>query len=130
MAGIALLVLSVVAIASYNVLARRLLRDYRPLDITYMMLAVGCVSFVGISLAGHLAAGTVSTTVVSIAAGVLILNERIELYHVVGSVLIIAGVIGTARFGRAGAPLQPARGQIPGLVPPEAAPEHEHGQQE
>lgn len=35
------------------------------------------------------------STVVSIAAGAFILNESIEIYHIVGSVLVIVGVIGT-----------------------------------
>lgn len=38
------------------------------------------------------------STVVSIVAGVLILNEKIYMFHVVGSVLIIFGVIGTNIF--------------------------------
>ncbi|WP_409342151.1 DMT family transporter [Paenibacillus sp. MBLB4367] len=46
------------------------------------------------------------STVVSIAAGALFLGEEITVYHLIGSVLIIAGVIGMNRFGRSkqGAP--------------------------
>lgn len=147
--GITLLVLSVVTNAGQRVAARRLLRDYKPLEVTYVMMAVGFISFTGISLARHVAAGTIGTwlaplasgpfvgavlylgvlssavtalsanyalshleaskvsifsnlsTVVSIAAGALLLGEQIEAYHLVGSALIIAGVIGTAGFGRA-----------------------------
>lgn len=40
------------------------------------------------------------STVVSIAAGAMFLGEPIEAYHLVGSVLIIAGVLGTNHFGR------------------------------
>ncbi|MNS64848.1 EamA-like transporter family protein [compost metagenome] len=39
------------------------------------------------------------STVVSIAAGALFLGEEIKLYHIIGSMLIIAGVIGANRFG-------------------------------
>lgn len=40
------------------------------------------------------------STIVSIAAGALSLGEEVTLYHLIGSALIIAGVIGTNRFGR------------------------------
>ena len=39
-------------------------------------------------------------TVISIIAGVLILNEDIFYYHIIGSVLIISGVLGTNFLGR------------------------------
>jgi drug/metabolite transporter (DMT)-like permease len=39
------------------------------------------------------------TTIVSIAAGVLILKEKFHYYHLIGSILIILGVWGTNYFG-------------------------------
>lgn len=39
------------------------------------------------------------STIVSIIAGVLILNENFQYYHIIGSVLILAGVWGTNHFG-------------------------------
>lgn len=39
------------------------------------------------------------STVVSIIAGVIFLNEKIFYYHIIGSILIIAGVIGANLFG-------------------------------
>lgn len=150
-AGIVLLLLSVASISAYSVLARWLLREYRPLEVTFLMLVVGCVAFVAISAAGHVAAGTMQqwlaplrssefvgavlylgvlssavtalssnyalskleaskmsvfshlSTVVAIAAGVLLLGEQLAGYHFVGSALIIGGVIGTAARGRASA---------------------------
>lgn len=39
-------------------------------------------------------------TVISILAGVIFLNENIYYYHIIGSALIIAGVIGSNYFGR------------------------------
>lgn len=40
------------------------------------------------------------STVVSIPAGAIFLGEEIKVYHIIGSVLVIAGVLGTNRFGR------------------------------
>lgn len=40
------------------------------------------------------------STITSIAAGAIFLNEEITIYHVLGSILIIAGVLGTNWFGR------------------------------
>lgn len=39
------------------------------------------------------------STVVTITAGALILNETITIYDILGSILIILGVIGTNYFG-------------------------------
>lgn len=39
------------------------------------------------------------STVVTIAAGALILDEKITIYDILGSILIILGVIGTNYFG-------------------------------
>ncbi|MNJ75246.1 EamA-like transporter family protein [compost metagenome] len=39
------------------------------------------------------------STIVSIAAGALLLGEEVRLYHIAGSVLIIAGVMGTNLLG-------------------------------
>lgn len=40
-------------------------------------------------------------TVIAMAAGYLILGEDLQWHHIVGAAAIIAGVIGTARRGRA-----------------------------
>ncbi len=40
------------------------------------------------------------STIVSIAAGALVIGEEITVYHLIGSLLIIAGVIGTNYLGR------------------------------
>lgn len=39
------------------------------------------------------------STVISIAAGAIFLGEEVTVYHVIGSLMIIAGVIGVNRFG-------------------------------
>lgn len=38
-------------------------------------------------------------TVISIVAGVVFLNESIYYYHIIGSVLIVGGVLGTNFLG-------------------------------
>jgi Predicted permeases len=40
------------------------------------------------------------STIVSMGAGAMFLGEELTMYHLIGSVLIIAGVIGTNRLGR------------------------------
>ncbi|TCM92678.1 EamA domain-containing membrane protein RarD [Paenibacillus sp. BK033] len=40
------------------------------------------------------------STIVSMTAGAVFLGEKVTIYHLIGSVLIIAGVIGTNRLGR------------------------------
>jgi drug/metabolite transporter (DMT)-like permease len=40
------------------------------------------------------------STIVSMTAGALFLGEEVTVYHLIGSVLIIAGVIGTNTLGR------------------------------
>ncbi|WP_082112332.1 DMT family transporter [Paenibacillus sp. DMB20] len=145
--GILLLFLSCLAFAGYSVLARSLLKTFSPLEITYMMLGIGCAAFLLVSLTSHIGSGTLDrffeplssgtfiwsilylgilsslvtsltanytlskisasktsvfsnlSTVVSIAAGAMFLHEEIKLYHVIGSVLIIAGVIGANALG-------------------------------
>lgn len=47
------------------------------------------------------------STIVSIAAGAMVYGEEIKVYHIIGSVLIIAGVLGTNRFGAIKAEAQP-----------------------
>ncbi|MBV7272943.1 DMT family transporter [Clostridium thailandense] len=39
------------------------------------------------------------STIVSIAAGVIVLNEGFKYYHIVGSIMILVGVWGTSKFG-------------------------------
>ncbi|MMZ63912.1 EamA-like transporter family protein [compost metagenome] len=149
--------LSCLAIAGYNVLARRLLQSFSPAEITYVMLGIAFVSFLAVLLAGHTAAGTLNqlfsplasgafvaailylgvlstlvtalssnyalsrieaskmsvfsnlSTIVSIAAGALLLGEEIRMYHIVGAALIIVGVIGTNLLGTSSSPSFPAK---------------------
>ncbi|MFS0863178.1 DMT family transporter [Fredinandcohnia sp. 179-A 10B2 NHS] len=141
--GILLLLLSCISLSGYTVLARSLVKTFKPAELTFFMLGIGFVFFniaalvkhsttnsielmlepwsniefvVAIFFLGLLASLVTSfvsnyilskisasqmsvfsnlSTVVSIVAGVLILNEKIYMFHIVGSVLIIFGVIGT-----------------------------------
>lgn len=74
------------------------------IPIIYLGLAasIGGFLFMNYSLQ-HLKAHVVSiyanvATVVSIAAGAIILNEPLKYYHYIGSIMIILGVYGTVRF--------------------------------
>lgn len=146
--GIFLLFLSCLALAGYNVMARSLLRTYRPAEISYLMLGIGFITFLVGSLVDHAADGTLThfieplssytfilsilylgvmsslvtaltanyalskieaskmsvftnlSTIVSIAAGAIVLGEPVTTHHLIGSALIIAGVMGTNRFER------------------------------
>ncbi|WP_166245380.1 DMT family transporter [Paenibacillus turpanensis] len=146
--GISLLLLTCVAFAGYTVLARSLSKQFRPAEITYLMLGIGFAVFLAISFTVHAAAGTLQlfftplssgtfvlsilflgigsslvtallanyilskmeaskmsvftnlSTIVSIAAGAIFLGEEVTVYHLIGSVMIIAGVIGTNRLGQ------------------------------
>lgn len=148
LSGILLLTGSCASFAGYSVLARSLLKSFRPMELTWWTLGIGCVFFVLVSGIQHAVRGTwhelivplgdirfiVSvlylgilsslvtaftanyalsrlqaakagvftnlSTVVSIAAGALILGEPVEYYHLIGSLLIIAGVWGANRPGK------------------------------
>jgi len=145
--GIIFMMISCLAIASYTVMARKLTKQFEPMEITYFMLGVGFLVFNGAAITMHLANGTLSSfakpmfdpnyiiailflgilasfvtsllsnfaiskisasrmsvfgnmsTVISIAAGAIFLNEEIRAYHIIGSILIILGVLGTNYFG-------------------------------
>lgn len=57
--GIVLMVLSTLSHACYGVLARKVTRSYKPMDLTYIMVAIGFVFFNAFSLISHAARGTV-----------------------------------------------------------------------
>ncbi|MFC5403323.1 DMT family transporter [Cohnella soli] len=167
MVGISLLLMTCVAFAGYSVFARSLTKQFTPVEITYLILGVGFVSFMAASFTRHAASGTLTkfaaplanssfvlailflgvlatltsaltsnyllskmeaskasvfnnlSTIVSIAAGAMFLEEKVTIYHLIGSVLIVAGVIGTQRLGHAnlrksGAPVKHERRTLPG----------------
>jgi len=148
MAGILLLFLSCLTSAGYSVLARSLLKTFKPGEVTYLMLGIGFITFLIASVTDHATSGTLHSifepltsgtfiisvlylgifsslltaltanyalskleaskvgvfsnlsTVVSIIAGAAFLNEEVTIYALIGSIMIIAGVMGTNRAGR------------------------------
>ena len=60
MQGIVLLVLSAISFAGYGVLARPLTRKYKPLELTWVTLMVGCVVFNAIALIRHAFTGSIA----------------------------------------------------------------------
>lgn len=151
--GIALLLCSALSFAGYGVLARPLTRRYKPMELTWITLMVGCVGFSAASMVyhgftgsfadyfaplgnasyigalaylailstmgttllssfalTHLEASRMSvfgniSTLISILAGALLLNEPVHSYHLIGAVFIIAGVLGTNYGGKKNASL-------------------------
>lgn len=148
--GISLLLLSCVSFAGYSVLARPLSRQYKPMDLSFIMLTIGFLFFNGVSLVKHGLEGSmdkfveplssplfivsvlylgifaalfttlllsyaVSTleasklsvfgnlsTLISMAAGVVFLDETLHYYHWIGAVMIVAGVLGVNFLDNAG----------------------------
>lgn len=145
--GIVLLLISVISLAIYNVLARKLTKDYSSAQLTYVMIGISFIAFNILALGRHIIRGDIENfisplkegsfiiavlylgvlstfitsylsnfilskiesykmsvftnlaTVISIVAGVVVLSEKIYYYHIIGSILIIAGVIGANFFG-------------------------------
>lgn len=60
MQGIVLLLLSAISFAGYGVLARPLTRKYKPLELTWVTLMVGCVVFNTIALIRHAYTGSMA----------------------------------------------------------------------
>ncbi|MFS0873877.1 DMT family transporter [Paenibacillus xylanilyticus] len=58
--GIILLLLSTVCFAGYGVLARPLTQKYKPMELTWVTLVVGCIVFNASALIRHLSSGTIS----------------------------------------------------------------------
>lgn len=56
--GIALILVSTITYAGYNVLARGIVRNSRMVDMTYLMIIIGFISFTVMSLGHHLIQGT------------------------------------------------------------------------
>ncbi|MFI8709007.1 DMT family transporter [Bacillus sp. NPDC077411] len=141
--GVILILLSALSSAGYNVLARKMTKQFRLIDVTYMMTVIGFVCFNTLSIGNHIAAGTMHlyfqpftsslflvsilylgilsslltaflsnyalsiveaskmsvfsnvSTLITMFAGVIFLQEELTYYHIIGAVMIILGVIGT-----------------------------------
>ncbi|MEX0137284.1 DMT family transporter [Bacillus nitratireducens] len=141
--GVILILLSALSSACYNVLARKMTKKFKLMDLTYTMTAIGFISFNLIAIASHINKGTTTvyfkpftnstflisilylgllsslltalllnyslsyieaakisvfsnlSTLITIIAGVVFLHEQIAYYHIVGTLMIVLGVIGT-----------------------------------
>ncbi|PFM61521.1 EamA family transporter [Bacillus cereus] len=148
--GVILILLSALSSACYNVLARKMTKKFKLMDLTYTMTALGFISFNSIAIVDHLNTGTITiyfkpftngtflisilylgllsslltalllnyslsyieaakisvfsnlSTLITIIAGVVFLHEQIAYYHIIGTIMIIIGVIGTNFLGKKG----------------------------
>lgn len=57
--GVILILLSALSSAGYNVLARKMTKQFRLIDVTYMMTIIGFICFNTLSIGNHIAAGTI-----------------------------------------------------------------------
>jgi drug/metabolite transporter (DMT)-like permease len=142
-AGTFLLLLSSFSFAGYSVLARPLTQQFKPLELTFIMLFIGFITFNFLALLRHGLAGTMAqyfqpltnqvflisilylgvlsslgtswlsnyalskieaskmsvfgnlATLISMIAGVIFLQEQLAYYHIIGAIMIIAGILGT-----------------------------------
>lgn len=141
--GMILLLLSALSFAGYSVLARKLVKDYTTIELSFVMITISFIVFTTAALTKNIASGTMSEfliplknikfimsilylgvlstlgtslltnfalskleasklivfanlgTVISIVAGVMFLKEDLFYYHIIGSILIVGGVLGT-----------------------------------
>lgn len=139
--GAILILISALSSAGYNVLGRKLVRNFSVMDMTYVMSGFGFLFFNILSLGRHMLEGTVTSyfaplgdmkfliailylgvisslltsyltnyaltqleaskmsvfsnfsTLLTMVAGAIILNEQLYAYHIVGAVLIIGGIL-------------------------------------
>lgn len=141
--GIILLGGAVFSAALFNIIARKISKNFTAIEVTYFLMFVGAIFFNAISIIDHIINGNLSmyfsplsstrfvssilylgvvssiiayflinytlskmeasrtaifaniSTIVSIIAGVIILNEDFYFYHIIGSIMILTGVWGT-----------------------------------
>lgn len=152
--GIILILLSALSSAFYNVLARKMTKKFKLMDLTYTMTVIGFISFNLIAIASHISKGTITayfkpftngtflisilylgllsslltalllnyslsyikaakisvfsnlSTLITIIAGVIFLHEQISYFHIIGTIMIILGIIGTNFWGKKGIAMQ------------------------
>ncbi|PEP50169.1 DMT family transporter [Bacillus wiedmannii] len=152
--GIILILLSALSSAFYNVLARKMTKKFKLMDLTYTMTVIGFISFNSIAIASHINKGTIMvyfkpftngtflisilylgllsslltalllnyslsyieaakisvfsnlSTLITIIAGVIFLHEQISYFHIIGTIIIILGIIGTNFWGEKGIAMQ------------------------
>ncbi|HDR4424020.1 TPA: DMT family transporter [Bacillus cereus] len=148
--GVILILLSALSSSFYNVLARKMTKKFKLMELTYTMTVIGFISFNLIAIASHISKGTITayfkpftngtflisilylgllsslltalllnyslsyieaakisvfsnlSTLITIIAGVIFLHEQIFYFHIIGTIMIIFGVIGTNFLGKKG----------------------------
>lgn len=146
--GIVLIMLSALSAACYNVIAKKITRKYKVVEVTYVMTAIGFLSFNALSAADHIVKNTLITyfkpfsspvflisifylgilsslitsllsnytlskieaskmsvfsnlsTLITIFAGSIFLQEGIRYYHIIGAIMIFLGIVGMNFSGR------------------------------
>lgn len=136
------ILLSVISMAIYFVLGRKVTQQFNAMDITFFMTVTACVVFNLVAVTDHLNSGTLPlyfnvfknsdflwailylgvlssfltsfltnnalkvipasqvsifnnfSPVIAVFAGVLFLNETLHLYHIIGGIMVLAGIIG------------------------------------
>lgn len=144
--GFILILLSTLSVAAYSVFARKLIGPYKITDITFVMIAIGFLSFNTMAVVEHLSNGTLAdyfqpftnrqfvlsvvylgvlsslvttylsnyalsrleasrvsvfnnlSTLLTMFAGTIVLQEQLYYYHYIGAILIILGIVGTNYF--------------------------------
>ncbi|MDA1887905.1 DMT family transporter [Bacillus cereus group sp. BY105LC] len=152
--GVILILLSALSSAFYNVLARKMTKKFKLMDLTYTMTVIGFISFNLIAISSHISKGTITvyfkpftngtflisilylgllsslltalllnyslsyieaakisvfsnfSTLITIIVGVVFLHEQIAYYHIIGTILIVLGVVGTNFLGKRGIVVQ------------------------
>ncbi|MBL3822713.1 DMT family transporter [Bacillus sp. BSL6] len=152
--GVILILLSALSSAFYNVLARKMTKKFKLMDLTYTMTVIGFISFNLIAITSHISKGTITvyfkpftngtflisilylgllsslltalllnyslsyieaakisvfsnfSTLITIIVGVVFLHEQIAYYHIIGTILIVLGVVGTNFLGKRGIVVQ------------------------
>lgn len=140
--GIIFMLIAILSFAIYSVMARKLTREFKSIELSFIMIAISFIFFIVLSIVKHLISGDIMSffspirefkfivaviylgvlssfvtsflsnyvlskiesskmsvfvnlsTVISIGAGVIFLNEEVFYYHIIGSILIIIGVLG------------------------------------
>lgn len=141
--GTVLLLLSALSISGYNVMARKITKEFTSIELSTIMIVISFFAYNLMSISKHLINGTIKDffapltsfnfivsvlylgvlsslvtslatnyilskieaskmsvfsnlgTVIAILAGTIFLKENIYYYHIIGSILIIGGVLGT-----------------------------------
>lgn len=148
MGGTILMLLAALSTSGYNVMARKMRKDFSHLEMSSIMILIGFLAFTLLSLGKHISRASLGdfflplsspsfivaivylgvlsslgtsimnnyilskieaskmgvfanlSTIITTIAGALFLKEEIHHYHIIGSVLIIGGILGVYFFDK------------------------------